>query len=67
MLISNPQMLTACVLLFVLFPSIHLFALKYYDTETLCMCVCVRACACTRMFVWWGGYEGVTLCSRCDK
>jgi hypothetical protein len=52
MLISNPQMLGACILLFVLFPPIHLFALKYYDTETVCVV---------------GGYEGMTLCCGCDK
>jgi hypothetical protein len=56
MLSSNPQMLGACILLFVLWPTLHLFALKYYDTVTVYVCVCVR--------VW---YEGMTLCCRCDK
>lgn len=51
MLISNPRMVGAYILLFVLFPPIHLFALKYYDTVTVCVCVCVCVV---------GGYEGVT-------
>jgi hypothetical protein len=43
MLISNSQMLGACISLLVLCPppTIHLFALKYYDTGTVCVCVCV--------------------------